>query len=238
MTHLLNLEKAKNLPDFPSFAKDVINSLEKNGALSIGGWLRTVPTLDLVAISAANKAAMTISPDGNPKLGDLPQSAGHFALLLVDLFSIGEGLDIAQSSLAVTTRFRIFDSYICMELLKRKGFDIRPVYENLSLNDQRDENSDKPIADHTAADCKLGEQIKTVFSGAVGATNLSELLGSRIVDTPLSGNEDSGTQSMGLGEEGDLSDGRYDQGFDDGFDHGYQACLDATEGAPDEGEEG
>jgi hypothetical protein len=151
----------------PAVVRNLIHQVKKNGAVSVGEWVKSQSTLDLISISSAAEMLSSLPSAIKSPIGFLPVEVAHSFIILTDVLSSAEGLEISGVK---KTRLRAYllQSYISMEILKRRGFEFEIFYNNMSLSeDVSDIGSTRPIADGKA----LAEQMKF----HVGSENLSDI---------------------------------------------------------------
>lgn len=172
----LNISEILKQQETPAFLKEIVRDYQSNGQVTVGGWIKTAATLDLLSTMTAINGIIAEKHSEGQMLGQYPPKAIGSVLTVVDVFSLGEGLDIKPDTRPTAKRLMLLESYVAMELLKRRGFDMRLHYENMSMNEEYDETSDRPIVDSSAEDCKLGEQLKYLAS-KTGVSMLNEIPG-------------------------------------------------------------
>jgi hypothetical protein len=199
MEYHLNLEKISSISDTPEFIKGLIKLIKSNGHITVGSWLKTVATLDLMAASFAAVSMRTNLPPApgslssakddevmrkTDRIGDLPFSVPSSFIILTDLLATGEGIDLSfqevpggPGSGGTLDRIKILEMYISLEMLKRKGFDIIIHYDRMSLGSD-EESSDAIIVDYGS---KFNDQISNERNAL--SSNLTTL--SRKISSPL-----------------------------------------------------
>lgn len=145
----INYDKILVDKETPAFVKDLVRSIQSKGMIHPGHWIQNLSTTDLLAIGYSIKQVKKGPPPMDPsddRPGDLPIQVGGVFIFLVDILSSAESLDIVHEGQVFKTRASLLESYINMELMKRRGFDVKVFYSNMSLNEEEGtEESKLPI---------------------------------------------------------------------------------------------
>lgn len=145
----LNYDKILADKEMPSFIKDLVRALQFKGLVHIGHWIKNLSTVDLLSISNSCKQVRKGPPPLDPKddlVGDLPVQVAGSYIFLVDILAAAEGLDIVHEMGTFKTRATLLESFVSVETLKRRKFDINVFYENMSLSeDLNEEEKGKPV---------------------------------------------------------------------------------------------
>lgn len=173
MEYHLNLDKVLKSPDIPIFIKSLIETLQGKGNVTVGSWIKNSSTLDLIAATTAASQLLSNEPPNfsanrfnlAPSLGKYPLSVPSSFMLLADILTTAEGIDLTLHENPddprtddTIGRLSLLDTFITMELLRRKGFDVKIHHDNMSLStDSKDPSLDSKIME---AGPTLNEQLK------------------------------------------------------------------------------
>lgn len=135
----------KTNTEIPAYIKVLIGELQSKGYLSIGKWLSKIATGDLLSVMlSADELKFRNVPSKRPLIV-IPHIVGDSFLLIMDLMSIGEGLEITRNKIEMPKRLNLLDSYVKAELFKRRGIPMPLVYKKMSLDlDPNDDSIIKP----------------------------------------------------------------------------------------------
>jgi hypothetical protein len=138
----------------PAYIKNLVRVIKDKGNTTVGTWIQTVSTIDLLSISAGE----LIGHESKPRADIFRKSF----MLLVDILSAAEGLDLIEegNELGDHIRSGLLSSYISFELIKRKGIDIKIFYENMSLNEDFSGDLNNPIVEESPS---TRQQMKTLL---------------------------------------------------------------------------
>lgn len=141
----------------PAYIKDLIRSIQSHGGTTVGTWLKNVSTVDLMSVM--NCSLESVKP---LRVGAESDCLVKAYMILIDVLSHAEGLDLSVDVLVRNKRATLLDNYISGELLKRKEIGIVVHYNNLSLNEEIDsEDAKRPVIE-------LVPETATSFLGELG----------------------------------------------------------------------
>ena len=142
---MFSVDYTKVLQDVetPSYLKELVRSIQQKGNGTVGAWIKGVSTFDLINISLISAYMMEGDPREKAKFANdelpinstIPLCVLRSQPLLVNVLASAEGLDVASSIGVMSRRLMLLDKYIGIELLKRKGINLRVKYENMSLSE-------------------------------------------------------------------------------------------------------
>lgn len=140
----IDLELISKNKDLSIIVRDLANNIRSGTMLNVGHWLRDLSTFDLQCLSSCIDEAfkiMTTQPVPDRKSWGFATASN--IIVLIDLLSVGEGLELPIKGETFSYRAELLTRYLGIELLKRRDLGIKINYEKLSLSEDVDGPDDK-----------------------------------------------------------------------------------------------
>jgi hypothetical protein len=140
---MLNLDSVLQSVETPAFVKEAVRELKKKGGLTVGNFVQTMSTVDIdSALDCCEIMFQKLQGAKGPVF--LDASAEGF-LILAEVLSIGEGLDLTEDMKVLSSRLNNLKIYLTVESMKRQKLPFTVLYENMSLGEDGGVGS-KPMA--------------------------------------------------------------------------------------------
>jgi hypothetical protein len=135
MISSINLDKLKNDIETPSITKEAIKIVQEKGFLSSGQFLRQMSTIDILGMISSSHVLLqdieTACKTGVLVLGSIPEAFVD----MVEVLSIGEGLDGTNNLKVLYPRIKIFMLFLTIEQLVRLGMPVKVNYDQMRLDE-------------------------------------------------------------------------------------------------------